>query len=83
MLLIRLSVFIKSLLFHIRRGLPKCSNDEIAYRYNICILCEEYDSKKSICNVCGCNLSKKSQFLNKLAWADQECPKGKWPKLRS
>jgi hypothetical protein len=31
--------------------------------------------------VCGCAISNKKIFLNKLAWADQECPIGKWKKL--
>jgi hypothetical protein len=31
--------------------------------------------------VCGCNLNKKQIFMNKLAWADQECPVGKWGSL--
>jgi hypothetical protein len=30
--------------------------------------------------VCGCNVNTKKVFLNKLAWADQECPLGKWKK---
>ena len=30
--------------------------------------------------MCGCNVNGKKVFLNKLAWADQECPLGKWKK---
>lgn len=30
--------------------------------------------------MCGCNVNRKKVFLNKLAWADQECPLGKWGK---
>lgn len=30
--------------------------------------------------MCGCNVNNKKIFLNKLAWADQECPLGKWKK---
>ena len=39
-----------------------------------------YDSQNSQCLVCGCNLSRKKIFMNKLAWADQECPLSKWGK---
>ena len=81
MIILRIKTFLKSLFFHIRSGLPKASVSEILNRYKICISCEEFDHKKSQCSVCGCNINKKSQFLNKLAWADQECPKGKWLKI--
>lgn len=67
--------------FHIRSGLPKATTEEIFYRHNVCMNCDDFDHKKSQCGVCGCNINKKSQFLNKLAWADQECPKLKWLKI--
>lgn len=80
MFLIKLKIFLKSLLFHIYAGFPKSTMDEILYRYSVCINCEKYDSIKSECKVCGCSIKQKSVFLNKLAWADQECPIGKWKK---
>lgn len=79
--LIRLQTFVKSLFFHVMSGLPKSNQDEINSRYFICITCDQFDKQKSQCNVCGCNITRKSQFLNKLAWADQECPLGKWTKI--
>lgn len=81
MWILKLKTFIKSLTFHIYSGLPKSTINEIRYRYNICINCDQFNKNKSTCEVCGCNLSTKSKFLNKLAWADQECPIGKWPKI--
>jgi hypothetical protein len=81
MIFLRIKTFLKSLFFHIKSGLPKSTKEEILYRYNICSSCEDFDEYKSQCNVCGCNINTKSQFLNKLAWADQECPKSKWPKI--
>jgi len=81
MLLLRITTFIKSLFFHVYAGFPKTTNDEIQYRYAICLRCEDFNPRQSQCNVCGCSLSRKSKFLNKLAWADQECPKQKWPKI--
>lgn len=82
MLMLRIKIFLKSLWFHVYRGFPKCTKLEILTRYNICNSCEEFDKIKSVCNICGCNLSRKKRFLNKLAWADQECPIAKWPRLR-
>ncbi len=34
------------------------------------------------CSKCGCNCNNNKKFLNKLAWADQECPIGKWGKVK-
>lgn len=79
---LRIQTFLKSLWFHIYNGFPKTTQSEILYRYNICVDCDKFDKIKSQCGVCGCYLSKKSKFLNKLAWADQECPINKWPKIQ-
>lgn len=79
--LIRLKTFVKSLIWHIQRGLPKSSQEDINYRFAICVSCDSYDSKNAQCLECGCNINNKSIFLNKLAWADQECPLGKWHSL--
>jgi hypothetical protein len=78
MLTIKLTTFLKSLIWHIRRGLPKSSQTLINYRYQICFGCENFDKKHRECLVCGCNISTKKVFLNKLAWADQKCPIDKW-----
>jgi hypothetical protein len=40
--------------------------------------CDSYDATNKQCSECGCNISNKSIFLNKLAWADQKCPLNKW-----
>ena len=76
--IIKIKTFLRSLWFHVNAGLPKSSQEEINRRFNICVACEKYDSIKSQCKICGCNLSNKKIFLNKLAWADQKCPEGKW-----
>lgn len=76
--LIRLKTFLKSFIWHIRLGLPKSTQYQIDQRYAICIVCDKFNRKDSICNICGCNINKKKQFLNKLAWADQKCPINKW-----
>lgn len=81
MYLLRLKVFLKSLLWHVSRGLPKSSLETIKTRYNICLSCSSYDCVNKQCLECGCNISNKKQFLNKLAWADQKCPLNKWDKV--
>lgn len=79
---LRLKTFLKSLAFHVYSGFPKSSQKEILYRWEICRSCDMLDYKKNQCLVCGCNVSNKKIFLNKLAWADQKCPLGKWDFLR-
>lgn len=78
---LKLETFLKALFFHIQAGLPKCSLDQIKSRYLICSECDRFDRVASTCKECGCNVGLKSQFFNKLAWADQECPLLKWSKL--
>lgn len=78
-MLYKLIKFFKALYFHIGHGLPKTSKSDLSYRYQICQSCEKYENNH--CLECGCNVSDKSIFLNKLAWADQECPLQKWKKI--
>lgn len=78
---LKIKTFLKSLLFHIHAGLPKCTKDQILFRYNICLSCDKFDIVRKECGVCGCNINNKKVFLNKLAWADQECPLKKWSKI--
>ncbi len=78
--LIKIKTFLKSLYFHIALGLPKTSYSQIQDRHNICLSCDKYNSIKKECGICGCLVNNKKIFFNKLAWADQECPIGKWQK---
>lgn len=78
----RIKTFLKSLLFHIYSGFPKSSKEQILYRFDICSkACDMYNKKDQTCMMCGCYVNDKKIFLNKLAWADQECPLGKWKKI--
>jgi rRNA maturation endonuclease Nob1 len=79
-LLLKIRNFIKSFLFHVYAGFPKSTQQEINYRYNICADCESFDKEEHQCLECGCNVNNKKIFMNKLAWADQKCPLGKWDK---
>lgn len=82
MIIQKITTFLKSLFFHIYAGFPKSTQQEINYRFEICTNgCEMYNTKDSTCMMCGCNINNRKIFMNKLAWADQECPKGKWPKI--
>jgi uncharacterized paraquat-inducible protein A len=69
------------LLFHVYSGFPKSSQEQINTRLEICKNCEYYASSPGQCMICGCNINNKKIFMNKLAWADQKCPEGKWEKL--
>ena len=80
--MVKIKTFLKSLFFHIYAGFPKSKQDEINYRYEICITCEMYHKELKQCLMCGCNISNKKIFMNKLAWADQECPLKKWNKIK-
>lgn len=81
-MILKIKTFLKSLWFHIYAGFPKSSQQEILERFAICSqTCDMYNKKDSTCMVCGCNVNQKKIFLNKLAWADQECPIGKWGRL--
>lgn len=75
--------FIKSLWFHVYAGLPKSTQQQIDDRWSICNSCEYMDKVNSQCKLCGCNLSNKRIFMNKLAWADQHCPADKWGPIKN
>lgn len=78
---LRIQTFLKSLFWHVWSGFPKSSQDQINYRLNICLSCDKYDPNNKECSICGCSVNNKKIFMNKLAWADQECPISKWPKV--
>ena len=70
--------FAVSFFRHTKNGMPKASQFTIDSRYLICLDCSSYDAENKECSECGCNLSRKKEFMNKLAWEDQQCPLGKW-----
>jgi hypothetical protein len=80
--LTKVITFLKALLWHIYSGSPKSSQKEIDERYKICLSCDRFNGMREECMVCGCVIKNKRIFLNKLAWADQECPLGKWHKIQ-
>jgi hypothetical protein len=70
--------FTSALVSHVARGMPSASQEEIDRRLAICQVCPLFDG--AICRHadCGCRISQSQKFFNKLAWADQDCPIGKW-----
>jgi hypothetical protein len=54
----------------------QCSEEQINERMNICQGCEFFQD--NTCLQCGCALSRDKTYMNKLLWADQSCPVGKW-----
>tara|TARA_B100000519_G_scaffold195450_1_gene200517 strand:- start:410 stop:670 length:261 start_codon:yes stop_codon:yes gene_type:complete len=72
----RVRNFTMALVKHAKNGAPKASQEVIDERLAICELCPHFQGQH--CNKCGCACKGNRVFLNKLAWADQECPIGKW-----
>lgn len=44
----------------------------------ICESCEEWNTEKEACKVCGCGGRSKVVLLNKLKLTTEKCPRGKW-----
>jgi hypothetical protein len=72
--------FTKAATNHAIAGSPKCTDEQIHERYNICKSCEFF--KNNVCSKCGCSLLREKVYMNKLAWADQSCPVGKWGPIK-
>lgn len=70
--------FAKSAIDHTLNGMPTCTKEQIEKRHSICLGCEFL--KDNVCSKCGCPIARTNKFISKLAWADQECPIGKWKK---
>lgn len=77
----RLFNFLKALLIHLKNHSPTCTKKEIKDRYEICKGCGFFDGSICTHHKCGCAINTQDVFFNKLSWADQECPIGKWGKI--
>lgn len=58
-------------------GRPEVPPDVRAARRAICDTCNLRDTKTDECTACGCKLHA-TLLGDKLAWASEACPKGKW-----
>ncbi len=86
----RLENFTRSAIEHAKAGFPTCTDEQITERHATCLRCELYlpnaeNPEIGHCTheTCGCSITKLEKFVSKLAWADQECPLGKWPKINA
>lgn len=59
----------------------QCTQEQIDQRMSICQGCEFFQN--NTCLQCGCALSRDKVYMNKLVWADQSCPIGKWGPVTS
>jgi len=74
----RLANFAQAATKHLVAGMPQALPFEIERRFTICQACELFDGRICTHSSCGCHVSSSANFLNKLAWAEQQCPVGKW-----
>ena len=74
--------FVTAAMKHISKGLPKCTDEEVEERYKICESnqCGLFNEEKKVCmhKKCGCFIRQNGKYLDKLRWADSECPVGLW-----
>jgi len=78
----RVKNFAKAAVKHERAGRPKVRQEIVDQRLAICQApCPFYSPDRKVClhKQCGCNVGNEKKYLNKLAWADQKCPDGRWP----
>jgi len=58
-------------------GKPLRSEEERHILFEICNNCinfQKKDSNTGTCSICGCNIKKDGNFLNKIAWGTTRCP---------
>lgn len=81
--------FSKAITKHVLSGRKHTSDAERAKRLSICkdnkcglFKQNNKNSDVGVCShqSCGCFLRDKGKFLDKLSWADSECPVGLWAK---
>lgn len=68
--------FIKALIRHLLDGFRKTSKKEKNRRLSICKVCEFYNG--TACTKCGCPITMKDNFANKVNWKSEKCPENKW-----
>ncbi len=84
----RLKNFTLAAIAHELAGSPTCTQEQIDERHRACLACELFLPNAENPEIghcthesCGCPVIRMEKYVSKLAWADQECPLGKWPKL--
>ena len=86
-LLKKIGNFTFALAKHLYKGMPTVNKDVLDNRLKICQECPLFKKKDGmvggVCahESCGCSIQDEVVFLNKIAWADQKCPIGKWGEI--
>jgi len=82
----RVANFASAATAHAAAGNPKVTKEVMQERLAICRSCPLFKPNKNevggVCTheTCGCNIQDNLNYLNKIAWADQECPIKRWGK---
>ena len=64
--------FATSAAAHVAAGMPRCTQEQVDARFEVCQGCEHYDGRA--CRLCGCPVVREKQFVSKLSWANESCP---------
>lgn len=79
--------FAKAAISHAKAGNPTVTEEQMKERLAICKACPLFKPNQNkaggVCthSSCGCSIQDNLNYLNKIAWADQECPTGLWGKV--
>lgn len=68
--------FAKAIVRLAKSGKDLLPEEQILARFEICKGCEYFTGLK--CTQCGCCTNTRAGLLNKLAYATEACPEGKW-----
>lgn len=68
--------FAGSVVSHVKAGMPRASEEEVARRFAICQTCPFLVDQT--CVKCGCPVIREKRFISKLSWANENCPVGHW-----
>lgn len=78
----------KAVVNHMKTGRKHCTPEQRQERFDICKTNEcgffiKRGQEDGVCGheKCGCYIRAKGKFLDKLSWADSECPVGMWKKI--
>lgn len=80
----RINNFTTATVKHIKSGRPHCSDEQRKERFEICksdkcgMFVKRGDGGICAHQKCGCILRSEGWFMDKLSWADSECPLGLW-----
>jgi len=78
--------FTKAATKHLRTGMRHCTEEQRKTRFTQCsknecgLFLQGKTGEEGICSHvnCGCYIRSRGRFLDKISWADSECPEGYW-----